>query len=68
MAKPKLDAAPAYEMAHLISNDLISRIGELLSDLPSPEPNNINWSDVGSLTEVNNRLSSVVAFLENKED
>ena len=67
--KPKLSAEAAYENAHLVAQDLVQRIGELLFDLPAPDNDErpINWADVGSLNEVNNRLSSVVAFLENRE-
>ena len=67
--KPKLTAEAAYENAHLVAQDLVQRIGELLFDLPAPDNDEhpINWANVGSLNEVNNRLSSVVAFLENRE-
>ena len=34
-AKPKINAEAAYENAHLVAQDLISRIGELLFDLPT---------------------------------
>ena len=68
--KPKLNAESAYENAHLVAQDLIQRIGELLFDLPAPgnEERPINWADVGSINEVNRRLSSVIAFLEGTEE
>jgi hypothetical protein len=34
-AKPKINAEAAYENAHLVAQDLIMRIGELLFDLPT---------------------------------
>ena len=68
--KPKLTAEAAYENAHLVAQDLVERIGELLFDLPAPgnDEHPINWADVGSVNEVNNRLSSIVAFLEGTEE
>lgn len=68
--KPKLTAEAAYENAHLVAQDLVERIGELLFDLPAPgnDEHPIDWADVGSINEVNNRLSSVVAFLEGTDE
>ena len=68
--KPKLTAEAAYENAHLVAQDMVERIRELLFDLPAPgnEEHPIDWADVGSINEVNNRLSSVVAFLEGTEE
>lgn len=68
--KPQLTAEAAYENAHLVAQDLVQRIGELLFDMPAPgnDEHPINWADVGSVNEVNNRLSSVVAFLEGTEE
>jgi hypothetical protein len=68
MAKPHLQAEAAYENAHIVATNLLDRIRDLLQDLPAPEGEVvINWAHVGSLAEVNNRLSSVVAFLEGTE-
>ncbi|GIW97569.1 MAG: hypothetical protein KatS3mg111_0902 [Pirellulaceae bacterium] len=68
--KPQLTAEAAYENAHLVAQDLVQRIGELLFDLPAPgnDEHPINWADVGSVNEVNSRLLSVVAFLEGTEE
>ena len=68
--KPQLTAEAAYENAHLVAQDLVQRIGELLFDLPAPgnDEHPINWADVGTMNEVNSRLSSVVAFLEGTEE
>ena len=68
--KPKLTAEAAYENAHLVAQDMVERIRELLFDLPAPgnEEHPIDWADVGSINEVNNSLSSVVAFLEGTEE
>ena len=64
--KPKLLAEPAYEHAHLIAQDQLERIRELLFDLPAPgnEECPIHWGHVAEVNEVNNRLSAVIAFLE----
>ena len=63
--KPKLTAEAAYENAHLVAQDLLERVRELLFDMPAPgsDDHPIHWGHVGDLNEVNNRLSSVVAFL-----
>jgi len=68
--KPNLTAEAAYENAHLVAQDLVQCIGELLFDLPAPgnDEHPINWADVGTVNEVNSRLSSVVAFLEGTEE
>lgn len=68
--KPKLTAEAAYENAHLVAQDLVQRIGELLFDLPAPgnDEHPINWGHVGEISEVNHRLSAVVAFLEGTEE
>ena len=68
--KPQLTAEAAYENAHLVAQDLVQRIGELLFELPAPGNDEypIHWGHVGSLNEVNSRLSSVVAFLEGTEE
>ena len=68
--KPKLTAEAAYENAHLVAQDLVQHVGELLFDLPAPgnDEHPINWAHVGTVNEVNNRLSSVVAFLEDTEE
>lgn len=67
--RPKLNAEAAYENAHIVAQDLVQRIGELLFDLPAPgnEEHPINWGHVGDINEVNKRLSSVVAILEGTE-
>ncbi|HEX5470443.1 MAG TPA: hypothetical protein VFW73_01075 [Lacipirellulaceae bacterium] len=63
--KPKLTAEAAYENAHLVAQDLLERIRELLFDMPAPgnDEHPLHWGHVGDINEVNNRLSSVVAFL-----
>jgi hypothetical protein len=68
-AKPRLNAEAAYENGHLIARDLLERIGELLIDMPAPDVDGrpINWCDVGSITEVNSRLSAVIAFMTGTE-
>lgn len=59
-----------WPTGHLVAQDLVERIRELLFDLPSPgsDEHPINWADVGSVNEVNNRLSAIVAFLDGTEE
>lgn len=63
--KPRLQAEAAYENAHLVAQDLLGCIGELLQDMPAPgnDEHPIDWGDVGSLTHVNDLLSQVICFL-----
>jgi hypothetical protein len=54
--------------AHMVATDLLCRIRELLQDQPAPDGEVvITWAHFGSLAEVNQRLASVVAFLEGRE-
>ena len=62
--KPKLTAEAAYENAHLVAQDQLERIRELLFDLPAPGDDEHNWAHVGSISHVNSKLSEIVAFLE----
>ena len=68
-AKNRLQAEAAYENAHLVAQDLVERIRELLFDMPAPgvEDAPIDWTHVGSINEVNKRLSGVTAFLDGTE-
>lgn len=68
--KPALKAEAAYENAHLVAQDLVARIGELLFDMPAPgnDDHPINWCHVGDITEINSRLSSIVAFMTGTEN
>jgi hypothetical protein len=63
MTKQRLEAHAAYESAHLVAQDLVTRIRELLYDMPTPE--GVNWGHVGTVNHVNHLLSEVVAHLEN---
>jgi hypothetical protein len=67
--KPKLTADAAYENAHLVAQDLVEPIRELLFDMPAPgnDEHPIHWGHVGDMNEVNRRLSEVVAFLDRTE-
>lgn len=63
--KPNLKAEAAYENAHLVAQDLVARIGELLFDLPAPgdDDHPIHWGHVGDVNEINSRLSHIIDFL-----
>jgi hypothetical protein len=67
--KPKLTADAAYENAHLVAQDLVERIRELLFEMPAPgnEERPIHWGHVGDVNEINRRLSEVVWFLGGTE-
>jgi hypothetical protein len=60
--KPKLTADAAYESAHLVAQDLVERVRELLFDMAAPgnEEHPIHWGHVGVVNEINRRLSEVV--------
>jgi hypothetical protein len=64
--KPKLTADAAYENAHLVAQDLLERIRELLFEMPAPgnDEHLIHWGHVGNVNEVNRQLSGVIAFLD----
>lgn len=63
--KPNLKAEAAYENAHLVAQDLVARIGELLFDMPAPgnDEHPIHWGHVGDINEINSRLSHIIDFL-----
>ena len=65
-AKPKLNAEAAYENAHLVAQDLVARIGELLFDMPAPgvEGQPIHWGHVGDINRINTLLLEAVTFLD----
>ena len=67
--KPKLTADAAYENAHLVAQDLVERIRELLFDMhvPGNEEHPVHWGHVGDVNEVNRKLSEVVRFLDGTE-
>ncbi|MCZ2341682.1 MAG: hypothetical protein LC104_07780 [Bacteroidales bacterium] len=66
--KPKLQAEAAYENAHLVAQDLVQRIGELLFEMPAPgnDDHPIHWGHVGDINHVNAMLLEVIAFLDRK--
>jgi hypothetical protein len=63
--KPRLEAEAAYENAHLVAQDLLDCLRELLQDQPAPgiEEHPIHWGHVGNLSHVNDLLSQAVCFL-----
>jgi hypothetical protein len=67
--KPKLTADAAYENAHLVAQDLVERIRDLIFQMPAPgnDEVEIDWSHVGSVVEVNRQLTDVVRFLGGTE-
>jgi hypothetical protein len=67
--KPKLNAEAAYENAHLVAQDLVERVRELLFDMPAPgnDDHPIHWGHVGSINHVNALLLEVVTFLDGSQ-
>jgi len=65
-AKPKLDAEAAYENAHLVAQDLVERVRELLLDMPAPgnDDHPIHWGHVGDINRVSAILLEAVTFLD----
>jgi hypothetical protein len=68
-ANPKLTAEAAYEHAHLVAQDLVARIGEMLFEMPAPGDDSrpIHWGHVGDVNEINHRLSEVIASMTGDE-
>ncbi|CAN5471169.1 hypothetical protein BH11PLA2_BH11PLA2_21180 [soil metagenome] len=64
--KPKLNAEAAYENAHMVAQDLVERIRELLFDMPAPgnEDHPIHWGHVGDINHVSAILLEAVTFLD----
>ena len=64
--KPKINAEAAYENAHLVAQDLVQRIGELLFDMPAPgdDAHPIHWGHVGDINRVSAILLEAVTFLD----
>jgi hypothetical protein len=62
--KPRLEAEAAYENAHLVAQDLIACLREMLEDQPAPGGDEtIHWGHVGSISHVNELLSQAICFL-----
>jgi hypothetical protein len=66
--KPPLQAEAAYENAHLVAQDLLERLRELLMDLPAPgnDEHPIHWGHVGDINRVNVLLADAISFLDRK--
>jgi hypothetical protein len=64
-AKPKLNAHAACENAHLVAQDLVTRIGELLFDLPAPD-NELTEDDDDEPNS--GRRRNAVAFIRERGD
>jgi hypothetical protein len=70
MNKPKITADAAYENAHLVAQDMIAKLAEVLFEMPAPGDDTaspINWGHVGTLNEVNARLTDLIKFVKNED-
>jgi hypothetical protein len=65
--KPPLQAEAAYENAHLVAQDLLERLRELVTDQPAPDDDRlIHWGHVGDISHVNDLLGQAISFLARK--
>ena len=64
-AKPKISADAVYKNAHLVAQDYVSRIRQLLFDMQAPNNSEspINWGHVGDIDEINLQLARVIDFM-----
>ena len=60
----KVEAPAAFENSVLVACDMLERIKDLLHSMPSPDSGKIDWSHVGSMTNLNCELNSVIRFIE----
>lgn len=60
----KVEASAAFENSVLVACDMLERIKDLLHSMPSPDSGKIDWSHVGSITNLNCELSSMIRFVE----
>ena len=67
--KPPLLPDAAYENAHLVAQDLLERLRELLFSLPAPGSDHmpIKWAQVGDVSRVNILLGDAIAVLEDRK-
>ena len=58
-------AEKAYISANAKTMELIERLTAKLNDMPAPcqMDSAVNWSHVGTVAEVNSKLTDLVAFL-----
>ena len=66
--KPPLLPDAAYENAHLVAQDLLERVKELLFSLPAPGSDHvpIKWDQVGDVMRINVLLGDAIAVLEKR--
>ncbi len=60
----KIEASAAFENSVLVACDMLERINDLLHSMPSPDSGKIDWSHVGSITNLNYELNSLIKFVE----
>ena len=66
--KQRLQVDAAYENNHLVAQDMLAHISELLTDMPAPDGEcKIDWGHVGTVTHVNEMLSQIIEFLTPEE-
>ncbi len=56
---PMIEPGPAYENAHLIARDLITRIASQLDLMPTPSSKQIDWQDLSVMNAINSQLSDI---------
>ena len=60
----KVEASAAFENSVLVACDMLERINDLLHSMPSPDSGKIDWSHVGSVTQLNSQLHNLIQFVE----
>ena len=57
----------AYVREHHLACTLVEQIQEAIEDRAAPEGATIDWTNVGTLREINRRLRSALAFANGTE-
>ena len=60
----RLEAAPAYEHAHLIARDLLADIRRMLDQAITPDDAALAWQHARAMNRVNAQLSDVADALD----
>jgi len=61
---PQIEAAPAYENAHLISRDLLADISAQLDSAIRPDDPNLRWQHLRKMNRINTLLSDIADQLD----
>lgn len=62
MSKPRITAQSALENAHLVAQDQLARLREILQDYDAPDEFT-HWGHVGTLCHVNQLIAQAIEHL-----